>query len=151
MVTPFPQIVCTQAMLNVVGSERYGNVTDQCIRYVLGRFGRPTGQVDQNVLDRIHGLPRTKEIQSQPEKMELKEVRKRFSKDMSDEEFLLRAVMPQDQVDAMVAKRRPPRPYNPEVVPILKLLRELAARPPARRIQIDKPGFRLSLKSDQAG
>ncbi|HJS34020.1 MAG TPA: hypothetical protein VJ766_00865 [Pseudoxanthomonas sp.] len=148
MVTPFPQIVCTQAMLNVVGDERWGNVTDQCIRYVLGRFGRPTGAVDPQVLDRIHGLPRTREIQAQPEKMELKEVRKRFPKDMGDEEFLLRAVLPQEQVDAMMAKRRPPRPYNPEVVPVLKLLRELAARPPSRRIQVDKPGFKLTLTSD---
>ena len=146
MVTPFPQIVCTQAMLNVVGKERYGNVTDQCIRYLLGRFGRPTGAVDPEVLDRIHALPRTREIQAQPEKMELKEVRKRFPKDMSDEEFLLRAVMPQDQVDAMLAKRRPPRPYNPEVVPVLKLLRELVARPAAKHFSVEKPGFKLRLQ-----
>ena len=42
MVTPFPQIVCTQALYNIIGTERYGNVSDQVIRYVLGKFGRPT-------------------------------------------------------------------------------------------------------------
>ncbi len=42
MVTPFPQMVCGQAFYNVIGAERYGNVSDQAIRYVLGRFGRPT-------------------------------------------------------------------------------------------------------------
>jgi len=146
MVTPFPQIVCTQAMLNVVGKERYGNVTDQAIRYVLGRFGRPTAPVDPEVLDRIMALPRTREIQAQPARMELKEVRKRFPRDMPDEEFLLRAVMPQDQVDAMLAGRIDRRPYNPEAVPVTKLLRELAERPAARQFSISKPGFRLSLK-----
>ncbi len=29
MVTPFPQIVCTQALFNVIGAERYANVPDQ--------------------------------------------------------------------------------------------------------------------------
>ena len=51
MVTPFPQIVCTQALYNIIGSERYGNVSDQVIRYVLGKFGRPTVPVDANVKD----------------------------------------------------------------------------------------------------
>src|SRR4029077_9720182 len=31
MVTPFPQIVCTQALYNIIGVERYGNVSDQVI------------------------------------------------------------------------------------------------------------------------
>ena len=53
MVTPFPQIVCTQAMFNVIGKERYAHVPDQVIRYVLGRFGRPTAPVDPDVLDSI--------------------------------------------------------------------------------------------------
>jgi len=36
MVTPFPQMVCSQALFNVLG-ERYENVSDQVIRYALGR------------------------------------------------------------------------------------------------------------------
>ncbi len=146
MVTPFPQIVCTQAMLNVVGDERYGNVPDQLIKYVLGRFGRPTAPVDENVLDRIMSLPRTREIQQQPDKMRLRDVRPRFPASMPDEEFLLRAVMPAEQVDAMMANRPAARHYNPEVVPLLKLLRELKNRPKATRVTVEKPGFKLTLK-----
>ena len=41
MVTPFPQIVCSQAVYNVIGAGRYATVPDQVIRYVLGTFGRP--------------------------------------------------------------------------------------------------------------
>ena len=49
MVTPFPQMVCTQALFNVVGAKRYGQVSDQVVRYVLGKFGRPTRPVDDAV------------------------------------------------------------------------------------------------------
>ena len=66
MVTPFPQIVCTQAMFNVIGKERYATVPDQVIRYVLGRFGRPTRPVDSNVMDRILARPRARELQDEP-------------------------------------------------------------------------------------
>src|SRR6516225_7955177 len=41
VMTPFSQILLTQAVLNVTGRERYGVVPDEAIRYVLGRFGRP--------------------------------------------------------------------------------------------------------------
>jgi oxaloacetate decarboxylase alpha subunit len=37
--------------------------------------------------------------------------------------------------------------YNPDTVPVLKLLRSLAGRPAARELTVDKPGFRLSLKA----
>src|SRR5690606_10542933 len=103
MVTPFPQIVCTQALYNVIGNERYGNVSDQVIRYMLGNFGKPTGPVDPDVRDRILSRPRAKEIASEPPPLPPSELRKRFRPGISDEEFLLRAVMPEEQVDAMIA------------------------------------------------
>jgi oxaloacetate decarboxylase alpha subunit len=149
MVTPFPQIVCTQAFFNVVGTERYGTVPDQVIRYVLGRFGRPTAPVDPNVLDRIMSLPRTPEIEKEPMYMTLKETRKRFPAAMADEEFLLRAVMPADQVDAMLANRGPVRTYNPDTAPILKLLKEIKQRPAVAHFIVEKPDFRLELNSTQ--
>lgn len=145
MVTPFPQIVCTQAMFNVTGTERYGNVPDQVIRYVIGRFGRPTMPVAGNILDKIMSLPRTKEIQNEPVMMTLEDTRKRFPKNMSDEEFLLRAVMPEEQVDAMIANRPAKRHYSPTLAPVIKLLKEVQTRPDPGDIKIEKPGFKLSL------
>jgi oxaloacetate decarboxylase (Na+ extruding) subunit alpha len=41
-VTPFPQMVCSQALFNIISGKRYSQVSDQVIRYVMGRFGRPT-------------------------------------------------------------------------------------------------------------
>ncbi len=147
MVTPFPQIVSTQALFNVIGSERYGNIPDQVIRYVLGRFGRPTAPVNQNVLDRIHSLPRTQEILREPATMTLVDKRKQFSASMSDEEFLLRAVMPADQVDAMAQKNVRGYYYNPALQGVLKLLEQIKARPRVTQVQVKKGDFTLSLAS----
>ena len=146
MVTPFPQIVTTQAMFNVMGEERYEQIPDQAIRYVLGRFGRPTAPVDPEVLDKIMSLPRTKEIEKEPITMTLKERRKRFSKSMSDEEFLLRAVMPEDQVDAMRTRAPHQLHYNPEIAPILKLLKRMKEKKQTSYFEVKQPDFSLTLR-----
>ena len=56
--------------------------------------------------------------------------------------------VPADQVDAMIANRQPVRTYNPEVAPVLKLLKELKQRPAVSHFIVDKPDFRLELKSN---
>jgi oxaloacetate decarboxylase alpha subunit len=148
MVTPFPQIVCSQALYNVIGAERYGNVPDQVIRYVLGSFGRPTAPVDPDVRDRILSRRRAAELRAEPPPLPPEELRKRFAPGISDEELLLRATMPADQVDAMLAAGPAERHYNPDLKGVLDLLRELRTRPAVADIVVDKPGFRLELRSD---
>jgi oxaloacetate decarboxylase alpha subunit len=147
MVTPFPQIVCTQALYNIIGAERYGNVSDQVIRYVLGKFGRPNLEIDSNVKDHILSHPRARELAGEPPPLPPQELRKRFKPEISDDEFLLRAVMPAEEVDAMLAAGPARRHYNPDMQPIFKLLRELQKRPAASDIVIEKPGFRFELHS----
>jgi oxaloacetate decarboxylase alpha subunit len=150
MVTPFPQIVCGQALYNVLGTERYQNVSDQAIRYVLGRFGRPTAPVDADVADRILSRPRARELMAEPPPAPPAELRKRFPAGLSDEEFLLRATMPADQVDAMLAAGPARRHYNPDLKPVLDLLAGLRKRPGVSGVVVDKPGFRLELIAGQA-
>jgi oxaloacetate decarboxylase (Na+ extruding) subunit alpha len=145
MVTPFPQIVCTQATFNVLSGERYANVPDQVIRYVIGRFGRPTGTLDPNVKDKILARLRAKELMAEPPPPDLAELRRKFGPSMSDEEFLLRAVIPAQQVDAMLAAGPFPRHYNPDARPILSLVRELVTRPVSHLV-VEKPQFRLELR-----
>jgi oxaloacetate decarboxylase (Na+ extruding) subunit alpha len=145
MVTPFPQVVCGQALYNVIGVSRYENVSDQAIRYVLGRFGRPTAPVDPDVADRILSRPRARELMAEPPPPAPAELRRRFPSGISDEEFLLRATMPAGEVDAMLAAGPARRHYNPDLKPVLDLLAGLAARPGVSGIVVDKPGFRLEL------
>jgi oxaloacetate decarboxylase alpha subunit len=150
MVTPFPQMVCTQALFNVVGAGRYAQVSDQVIRYVLGKFGRPTRPVDKTVEAAILDRARAREIEVEQDFPTLGELRQRFGHAMPDEEFLLRAVMPGDQVDAMLGAGRARASYTPEAAPIISLLKQLAARPASREIVVERPGFRLALKSGPA-
>jgi oxaloacetate decarboxylase alpha subunit len=147
MVTPFPQIVCGQALYNVIGTERYANVSDQAIRYVLGRFGRPTAPVDPDVADRILSRPRARELMAEPPPPSPAELRQRFGPKISDEELLLRATMPADQVDAMLAAGPARRHYNPDRKPVLDLLAGLGTRPGVSGVVVDKPGFRLELRA----
>jgi oxaloacetate decarboxylase alpha subunit len=146
MVTPFPQIVCSQAVYNVAGGERYATVPDQVIRYVLGTFGRPTTPVDPQIQDRILALPRARELMAEPPPPDLAELRARFP-GTGDEELLLRAVMPAAEVDAMLAAGPARRHYNPDIAGVLDLLAGLGSRPGLRHLRVVRPGFRLELRA----
>ena len=144
MVTPFPQMVVSQALFNVLG-ERYATVPDQVIRYALGSFGRPTAPIEPDVLDRILDRPRARELAAEPGPPTPAELRRRFRPGISDEELLLRAHMPAEQVDAMLAAGPAPRHFNPELAPVLTLLRELGDRPSVHDLAVTKPGLRLQV------
>ena len=145
MVTPFSQVVATQALLNVVSGERYSVVPDEATRYVLGRFGAPAMPLDSKVEDRIRSSKRAKELEDEPHMASLDELRAKIGRGYSDEEFLLRAVMPADQVDAMKAAGPARRDYDPAHRPAMKLLRELAARKDIGSVKISRPGLTLEL------
>jgi oxaloacetate decarboxylase (Na+ extruding) subunit alpha len=137
--------VMSQALFNVIGATRYGNVSDQVIRYVMGKFGRPTRPVDRSVETAILDRARAKELAAEPDFPTLADLRRRFGAKMDDEEFLLRAVMPTEQVDAMLAAGSSRASYVPETAPLLKLLRELAARPGASGLVVETQGMRVAL------
>ncbi|MDH4110196.1 MAG: biotin carboxyl carrier protein [Gammaproteobacteria bacterium] len=147
MVTPFPQIVCAQAMFNVVAKERYASIPDQVIRYALGRFGRPTGEIDPNIRDRILAQKRTRTIRAESPVFSLEEMRRKHPGVSDDDEFLLRSVMPEEQVNAMLKNDQTIRAYNPDSRPLLKLLQGLRDRPARSSIVVSKPGFRLELRA----
>ena len=142
MVTPFPQMVVSQALFNIMG-ERYATVPDQVIRYVLGSFGRPTAPIDPQVQDRILDRPRARELAAEPEPSTPAELRRQFGRRISDEELLLRAHMPAEQVDAMLAAGPAAGHFNPVLAPVLTLLRELGERRSVRDLAIVKPNLGL--------
>jgi oxaloacetate decarboxylase alpha subunit len=150
MVTPFPQMVVSQALFNVIGDRRYANVPDQVVRYALGSFGRPTAPIAPEVLDRILDRPRARELQAEPPPPSPAELRRRFP-GVSDEEMLLRAHMPEEQVDAMRAAGPAPRHFNPGLAPVLSLLGELGSRTSVHGLAVTKPGFRLTVRRSSEG
>ena len=137
--------------MNVTSKERYRTVPDEVIRYALGRFGKPNVPIDANVMDRINALPRTRELQAEPAMAPLEELRPRIGPRLSDEEFLLRAVMPAGQVDAMYAAPPALRHYDPTIRPVMNLLRQLTSHRDVSQLTVEKAGFRLELRRHGGG
>ena len=150
VMTPFSQILLTQAVMNVTSRERYSVVPDELIRYAIGRFGKPTVPIEPGVMERIASLPRTRELEAEPPMAPLAQLRKRLGEDLSDEEFLLRATMPQTQVDAMLAAGPAPRHYDPASRPAMDLIRRQTSRRDLSHASVEKPGFRLELRRSGA-
>jgi oxaloacetate decarboxylase alpha subunit len=106
MVTPLSQFVATQATMNVVLEERYKIIPDGIIEYLAGYHGAPPVPVDQNVLDKIYRWPKTRKIIEQEfPQPTVTEIRKQtnIGPNVSDEEFLLRFALGDDEVDKMLS------------------------------------------------
>jgi len=115
MATPFSQLVGIQALLNVVQGERYATIPDENLMYLAGWYGKPPGEVDQEVLDKAAATARGKEMMDaghapQPS---LKEIRAEYGENLSDEELLLRYLIPGTDVDEMYAAGNPIEPIYP--------------------------------------
>jgi oxaloacetate decarboxylase alpha subunit len=117
MVTPFSQFVGSQALMNVLavenGQERYSRIPDEVVKFVLGHFGTPEGPIDQNVVDRVHELPRATELGQPVDEKSLAELHaiyaERAGRSLSEEELMLAMVLPDDQLVAMRAAGAAPR------------------------------------------
>jgi oxaloacetate decarboxylase alpha subunit len=152
MVTPLSQFVGSQAAINVISGERYREVTDQAILFALGRWGgrEAIDGMDPNVRDRILDRPHSRELaESAPLDLTADEVRKRFgAPGMTDEELLLRYEIPDAELQTM--RRTPPRSgdyYLDARWPLMVLLAELTKRSARRYIRVEKPTFRVVLRS----
>lgn len=145
VMTPFAQMVMTQAVMNVTGKERYAVIPDEVVRYALGRFGRPNVPIADHVMDRIMSSARARELAAEPGMAEVPELRRRLGGRLSDEEFLLRATMPAEQVDAMQPPGAAPRHYDPEARRAVAILREMLSRPADGPVSVSRPGFSLEL------
>lgn len=148
VMTPFSQMLMTQALLNVTEGERYARIPDEVIRYALGLFGRPNLPIADDVMDRIDAMPRTRTLREEAGMASVKEVRKSLGANLSDEEFLLRATMPADQVDQM--RLHSGTSYMAGARPLERLLEGIAARPHISHVSLSRPRFSMALDREDA-
>jgi oxaloacetate decarboxylase (Na+ extruding) subunit alpha len=153
MVTPLSQFVGSQAAINVIIGERYKEVTDQVIRYALGQFGEEAvTAMDQEARAKILDRPRAQEIMAQTrEQPSLADMRRDLDgANISDEELLLRWLLPREDIAKMRAAG-PAKPYVTTRHPLVKLMAEIAQSSDTNLIQVSKPGFALRLEKRAAG
>ena len=113
MATPYSQIVGAQAIENILSGERYQRITDEAIKYVLGLYGEPVVPVDPNVMDRVMSLPRAKQfVNWKPEGYEkpVEELRREIGPELSDDDLLLRLLIPGKPVKHGEPKKGPTPP-----------------------------------------
>jgi oxaloacetate decarboxylase alpha subunit len=151
MVTPFSQVVAGQAVMNVLSAERYANVPDEVIRYALGKFGAPPLPIDSDVRDRILNRPRARELAVEPNMAEVSELRRSLGANVPDEVLLLRAVMPAEQVDGMLAAGPGPTTYDPLSRSLVRAVKEFSQRKDFSFISVTKPKFSIQLKRTLRG
>jgi pyruvate/oxaloacetate carboxyltransferase len=121
MATPYSQIVGAQAVENIVSGERYKQITDEAIKYVLGYYGEPAAPIDQNVVDRIMSLPRTKEFLNWKPDGYLKsveELRRETGPELPDDDLLLRILIPGKPLKRGEPKRQVSAPAVKPVAPV---------------------------------
>src|SRR3981081_2830422 len=95
MATPFSQLVGIQALLNVVQGERYLTIPDENLMFLAGHYGPPPGELDQELMDRAFSTDRGRTVrESPPAQPSLAEIRREYGTTLSDEELLLRYLIP---------------------------------------------------------
>lgn len=133
MATPYSQLVGIQALLNLVNDERYTVFPDENLMYLAGHMGPIPGPVSQDVMDKAFSSKRGKEfLDWEPPQPSLTEIRHRLGENLSDEELILRFLIPGPDVDAMLASGPVKTELNYPDSPEITLVREMVANTSAQ-------------------
>ena len=141
IVSPFAQFVMTQAVLNVLGAERYATVPDEVRAYALGRYGEIAGALDPAVADRITrgGEP----VRARPGDLlapGLPRLRAERGPFASEDDLLLAAFYAEAEVRALKAAGPIDLRHPLAATPLATLVREIARRPDIRSFHFTERG-----------
>ena len=137
IVSPFAQFVMTQAVLNVMGKERYATVPDEVKKYVLGYYGEIAGPIDPNLYDRItNGAMPTSARPGDLLEPGIPKIRQERGPFASDDDLLLAAFYARREFDALKAAAPIKTNYPLASTPLVTLLKEIAQRRDIRSIHL---------------
>jgi oxaloacetate decarboxylase alpha subunit len=129
IVSPFAQFVMTQAVLNVMGKERYGTVPDEVRKYVLGYYGEIAGSIDPNLYDRIaNGAEPAKGRPGDQLEPAIPKLRRERGPFACDDDLLLAAFYSRSEFDALKAAGPIATEYPLGRTPLITLVKEIAQR-----------------------
>jgi oxaloacetate decarboxylase (Na+ extruding) subunit alpha len=137
IVSPFAQFVVTQAVLNVMGKERYATIPDEVKKYVLGYYGEIAGPIDPNLYDRItNGAAATTARPGDLLEPGIPRIRRERGPFASDDDLLLAAFYSNREYSALKAAG-PIEARSPLAsTPLITLLREITQRRDIRSIHV---------------
>ena len=148
--TPFSQLVGIQSVLNVVTGDRWSVVPDEVVLYLMEKFGPPPAPIDAEVRDRVLSSPHGQRFagweRPQPSLPELRE--QYGGRSVTDEELLLRYMVPAADVDA--ARAQPVYPdydYRDETTELDLVTALLATRRP-RSVHVSRGTTSLHMERD---
>jgi oxaloacetate decarboxylase (Na+ extruding) subunit alpha len=146
MVTPISQFIAQQAVWNVTGN-RWEQLQDELVKLALGQYGRPPGEIDADVKAKLLASPRAEQFANAEPKFDLGEARARWP-DVDDEELLLRMMLPEGQIEAMIANRgkAPAKDWAVIQHPLKTLVAELGKRPAVRAATVEADGARVRVE-----
>ena len=137
VVSPFAQYIMTQAVMNVMGAERYASVPDEVRRYVLGGYGEIAGEIDPNLYDRIaRGAEPVTERPGALVPPALGKLRAERGPFASDDDLLLAAFYAPKEYDALKAAGPIDTTSPLDGGPHRTLVRELVRRPDIRSVHL---------------
>lgn len=143
MVTPVSQLVCVQAVLNVIQKERYKSVPNEVARYVLGHYGAPEAPIAPELLERVTPQAPSDVAEVDP----VYEARQRYGSSMTDDDLLLHMLFRGDQLAGIPfdtpPEKRPAR--KNDIDGLVNLIKECAKLPVAS-VHIEKAGAVFSAR-----
>ena len=146
MATPFSQLVGIQAVLNIVTGKRYGTVPDEVVQYAAGFYGETVAPIDPEILDRIMASPRAPQVAGNPPAdPSLEDLKKQYGTSDEDE-LIMRATVPQADIDKMRAAGPVRRDYPLLSTPELEQVRKLMAIATMPVVEIKSASLNVSLR-----
>ncbi len=137
VVSPFAQYIVTQAVMNVMGAERYASVPDEVRRYVLGGYGEIADEIDPNLFDRIaRGAEPITERPGALVPPALDRLRAERGPFASDDDLLLAAFYAPREYDALKAAGSIDTTSPLDGGPLRTLIRELVRWPDIRSVHV---------------
>jgi len=123
-------------------------VPDENLMYLAGHYGAPPGELDQDIVDRAFSSGRGRQMLDwQPPQPSIEEIRRQYGAHVTDEELLLRFLIPGPDVDAMYAAAQPIEPILPVTGPHgLGWLAEVMGHTSGRSITAKRGAVTLTLK-----
>jgi hypothetical protein len=112
----------------------------------VSQFGKQIKPVDQNLMDRIQGLSRTKEFMNWERPLtSIEDIRREMGADWTDDELLLLVLVPEDDFKAMKAAGPIKTEYSGAGKPLSAFIKELAKQKKSAFISIQREDFALTL------